>query len=91
MIGDATLALTRFTRETGDEAKAQDYARTGLTLLAAREKIISVGARTVLAQLFLETGDIENARRLAGELGAIGLKHPEFMKFKERLQEAETK
>ncbi|HPE30766.1 MAG TPA: toll/interleukin-1 receptor domain-containing protein [Parvularculaceae bacterium] len=91
VIGDATLALARFTRETGDEAKAQDYARTGLTLLAAREKIISVGARTVLAQLFLETGDIENARRLAGELGAIGLKHPEFVKFKERLQEAETK
>lgn len=88
LIGEAALTLARFESERDDPEKARDYVDLGISKLSSREDKLSVWARLALAELYLEAGDIGNARRISEDLDTLGLKRPDYLKFKERLQSA---
>ena len=86
LIGRTALELVRYETERGDIEKARDYVDLAVSTLSSREDRLPVSTRLALAELYLEAGDIENARRISTGLDTLGLKRPDYLKFKERLQ-----
>lgn len=86
LIGEAALTLARFEAERSGSEKALNYVDLGVSQLSSNENKLSALSRMALAGLYLEAGDAESAWRICAGLDKLGLRRPDYVKFKKRLQ-----
>ncbi|MEZ5917164.1 MAG: toll/interleukin-1 receptor domain-containing protein [Parvularculaceae bacterium] len=81
-----TAALASYHAVRGDDDGARRLAHAAINRFSTAEDKLSALTLIPLAELYVITGDIDNARRLAQRLDAMGVKRPDFIALKERLQ-----
>jgi tetratricopeptide (TPR) repeat protein len=86
VVGEAGLALARFSAAQGNAAQARDYAVRAFDRLNAHADRLSASAQFSLFLLALQLDDLERSRLLAKKLDGMHFRQPAFLAAKRQLR-----
>lgn len=84
----ASLALAVHRRAVGDLAGSRLRVEKAIANVRRRQNKLTAGARTLFAELLAEAGDVRGATEIVSALAARGVRSPETLALRERLETA---